>query len=101
MSASNERDWNPEVAQMLDYRLDRDGNTLTISNVRNFDWQDKTHFQPRGKLTIRLGKTANCRFYRLLLDGRCHCPYASEFWFSDGKQLALSIEIRKEVNERI
>ena len=47
MSASNERDWNPEVAQMLDYRLDRDGNTLTISNVRNFDWQDKTHFQPR------------------------------------------------------
>ena len=47
MSASNERDWNPEVAQMLDYRLDRDGNTLTISNVRNFDWQDKTHFQAR------------------------------------------------------
>lgn len=101
MSASNERDWNPEVAQMLDYRLDSDGNTLTISNVRNFDWQDKTHFQPRWETRqYDLAKLQTVDFIASYWMGDAIAHTLVSFGFSDGKQLALSIEIRKEVNEQ-
>lgn len=87
MSASNERDWNPEVAQMLDYRLDRDGNTLTISNVRNFDWQDKTHFEQRWETRqYDLAKLQTVDFIASYWMGDAIAHTLVSFGFSDGKQ---------------
>lgn len=100
MSASNEREWNPEVAQMLDYKLASDGKTLTIDNVRNFDWQDKTHVQPRWETRqYDLTKLQRLDLIASYWMGDAIAHTLVSFGFSDGKQLALSIEIRKEVDE--
>lgn len=100
MSASNERDWKPEVAQMLDYQLANDGKTLTVDNVRNFDWQDTTHFQPRWETRqYDLTKLQRLDLIASYWMGDAIAHTLMSFGFSDGQQLVLSIEIRKEVDE--
>ncbi len=47
MQPSNNRDWNPEFAKMLDYNLAEDGNTVTVYNIRNFDWLDEKNYQQK------------------------------------------------------
>ena len=100
MSARNDREWNPEVAQMLDYQLAHDGRTLTIDNVRNFDWQDKSHYQQRWETRqYDLQKLQSLDFVASYWMGDAIAHTLVSFGFSDGQRLALSVEIRKETHE--
>ena len=37
LDARQDRDWNPEVSRLLEY--ERQGNQVTLHNVRNFAWE--------------------------------------------------------------
>src|SRR4051812_48901760 len=54
---SNDRDWDPAVAVLP--RAVRDGDAVTIENVRNFDYRSLTDFTPR--YDTRTYRLANLR----------------------------------------
>lgn len=96
----NNREWKPEVAQMLDFDLANDGKTITLYNVRNFDWQSKTvyteHWETR---QYDLDKLQSLDLIASYWMGDSIAHTLVSFGFTDGKRVAFSIEIRKENNE--
>ena len=45
LAARNDRDWQPDVAELPSGRLE--GDRLTITNLRNFDYRSETDYTPR------------------------------------------------------
>lgn len=100
LTPSNQRNWQPEVSQMLDYSLAQDGKTLTLYNVRNFDWQTKTQYQVQWETRqYDLDKLQSLDFIASYWMGEPIAHTLVSFGFRDGKRVALSIEIRKQQGE--
>lgn len=100
LTPSNSRNWKPEVSQMLDYDLAKDGKIITLYNVRNFDWKSETDYQERWE--TRQYDLANLQSVDLVASywmGDKIAHTLLSFGFSDGKRVAFSIEIRKEIDE--
>ena len=101
IEAKQEREWMADVSQQLDYTRDAaNPNLVTLTNVRNFDWQtdsDATeHWQTR---TIDLSKLSGIDVTNSYWMGPLIAHTLVSFRFEDDRPLAFSFEIRKEDGE--
>lgn len=94
----NDRDWLPDVSRQPAVRVE--GERLTITNVRNFQYRSESDYTPRWE--ERGYDLARVRGVDLILcdwgaPGIVHTIASWEF--EGGEQLAISIETRKEAGE--
>lgn len=99
ISPSNERPWLPDVA--VPTRVERDGDRVTLRDVRDLQWTGAETFEPRRRdRTIDLSQLDSLWLALSYWDGNtsiCHTMFS--FGFTDGTYLALSVETRKETGE--
>lgn len=95
---SNDRVWSPEMARLLTYA--REGDTIIVKNVRNFDWTGpKTANERWETRRYNLAELKSVDVLSLYWKGpRIAHTYFSFVW-QDGEALSLSVEIRKETDE--
>ena len=101
LKPSNTRDWQPEVSQMLDYKLSGDGKVITLYHVRNFDWQSETNYRQHWETRqYNLDTLQSVDLIASYWMGDAIAHTFLSFGFSDGTRVAFSIEIRKQTHER-
>jgi hypothetical protein len=95
---SNERNWLADVARLP--RAEIEGDRITVTNLRNFDYRSETDFTPRWEeRTYDLGRLRGVDFF-LSYWGSPWIAHTIMSWdFDDGQHLAISIETRKEMGE--
>jgi hypothetical protein len=94
----NDRDWQPDVARPATASID--GNLLTISNLRNFDYRSETDFSENWETrTYDLAELMGVDIF-FSFWGPTRISHTMVSWeFSNGSHLAISIETRKEKGE--
>lgn len=95
---SNDRDWQPDVAQTAWAEID--GDLVTLHNVRNCDYRTEIDYTPRWETrTLRVSQITGLD----LAINYWGSPYMAHpiasFQFADAPPLCFSIEIRKEIGE--
>jgi hypothetical protein len=96
--ARNDRDWQPDVARVP--RADVRGDTLTLYDVRNFDYLSETDFTPRWEdRTYDLSRLQGLDLFMSYWSGPSIAHTIASWDFGDGQHLAISIETRKERGE--
>ena len=96
--ASNDRDWQPEVAFTPYAQIDSD--IVTIHGVRNFDYRTESDFTPRWeKRTYDLRKLDSADIIAVYWTGKAIAHVMLGFGFAGKDYLAVSIETRKEKGE--
>jgi hypothetical protein len=96
--ASNDRDWQPEVAVVPYATIN--GDLITIHNVRNFDYRTETDFTPRWETrTYDLSKLLAADVIAVYWAGKAIAHIMVSFDFGGKDHLAVSIETRKEKGE--
>jgi hypothetical protein len=95
---SNDRDWEPSVARPAVAAIE--GDRVTISNVRNFDYRTEQDYTERWEeRTYDLSKLRGVDLF-LSYWGSPWIAHTIVSWaFDDGRHLAVSIETRKEAHE--
>jgi len=98
LSPSNDRDWQRDVAQLPTAEIH--GDTLTIRNVRNFDYRSETDYTAHWETRrYDLSKLRGLDLY-VIYWGSPSIAHTIMSWdFDDGQHLAVSIETRKEKGE--
>jgi hypothetical protein len=96
--ASNDRDWQPEVA--VTPWAERDGNLITIHGIRNLDYRTETDFTPHWQTrTYDLRKLDSVDLVAVYWAGKAIAHVMVSFGFAGKDYLAVSIETRKEKGE--
>lgn len=99
IAPSNDRDWEPEVAEMLRGMVS--GTRVRLDNVRNFDWRTEGDFTPRWE--TREYDLAGVEAVDMILSYWGNPKIAHtlvSFGFAGGERVVFSVEIRKERGER-
>lgn len=96
-----DREWMDEVGQQVSYERDATNlDLITLTNVRNFDWQTDTeatqHWETR---TVDLSKLSGVDVTNSYWMGPLIAHTLVSFRFEDDRPLAFSFEIRKEKGE--
>jgi hypothetical protein len=96
--ASNDRDWQPDVARLPTAEID--GDRVTIRDVRNFEYRSETDFSERWEeRTYDLRKLRGVDLF-LSYWGPTDIAHTVVSWEFEGEEpLAISIETRKERGE--
>jgi hypothetical protein len=98
LTPSHERLWAAEVARLPTGSLS--GETLTMSNVRNFEWSSVSAAVERWETrSYDLGKLDSLDLFASYWSGEVMAHLILSFGFSDGQRLAISIETRRERDE--
>ena len=96
--ASNDRDWQPEVARTPYATIN--GDKITIHNVRNFAYRTETDFTPRWETrNYDLSKLDSVDLIAVYWAGKAIAHVMVSFGFAGKDHLAVSIETRKEKGE--
>jgi len=96
--ASNDRDWQPEVAVTPYASIS--GDMVTLHNVRNFDYRTETDFTPRWETrTYDLSKLDSGDIIAVYWAGIAIAHVMVSFGFEGKDYLTVSIETRKERGE--
>jgi len=96
--ASNDRNWEPEVA-VTPYATIK-GDLITIHGVRNFDYRTETDFTPRWEnRTYDLSKLDSADIIAVYWAGKAIAHIMISFGFAGKDYVAVSIETRKEKGE--
>lgn len=101
ISPQQQRDWKPEVGEVLTYTRDADNpNLITFTNVRNFDWQNADDATERWETrTVDLSKLSGVDVINSYWMGPLIAHTLVSFRFEDTRPLSFSLEIRKEQDE--
>lgn len=113
IEAKAQRDWQPEVSEVLSYSRDANNpNLITFTNVRNFDWYiaeqtDSAAEEPLEILanerwqtrTVDMSKLSGIDVTNSYWMGPLIAHTLVSFRFEDDRPLAFSFEIRKEQHE--
>ena len=96
--ASNDRDWQPDVAQTPYATIN--GDLITIHNVRNFDYRTETDFTPHWETrTYNLSQLDSADVIAVYWAGKAIAHVMVSFGFAGKDYLTVSIETRKEKGE--
>ncbi|MBS7697950.1 MULTISPECIES: DUF4105 domain-containing protein [unclassified Chelatococcus] len=95
---SNNREWADDVGEMLSAEIN--GNSVTLHNVRDFEWRTETDYTPRWETRRYDLDTLTSVDMVLSYWGRPGIAHTLvSFGFADGQYVVFSVEIRKEKNE--
>ncbi len=102
ITPQQQRDWQPDVNQMLSYQRDASNpDLITFTNVRNFDWKNEDeateHWETR---TVDMSKLSGVDIINSYWMGPLIAHTLVSFRFEDDRPLSLSLEIRKEKGEK-
>jgi hypothetical protein len=94
-----ERDWSPDQERLP--KIEIDGNTVTVRNVRNCDYRSETDYDVRWEdRTYDLAKLRTVWFaVELFSDWRGAAHTLVSFGFEGGETIAVSVEVRREKGE--
>jgi Domain of unknown function (DUF4105) len=93
-----DRDWRPEVAYNV--TSTGAGDTLTLNNVRNFDWSTETEATERWETrTVNPDDITSVDVFLSVWDSPDIAHTLISFGFKDGQHVVFSPEIRKEKDE--
>jgi hypothetical protein len=99
LSASNERDWQADVARAPTAEIT--GDRVTVRNVRNFAYRSETDFDERWEdRTFDLAKLGAMDVFFSHWGSPWIAHTIMSWSFTDGQHLAVSIETRKEKGEQ-
>jgi hypothetical protein len=98
INPSNERQWQPDVAKLAYATFD--GDTVTVHNIRNFDYRSEFDYQPAYYTkTYDLNKLEGMDLIAVYWMGPTIAHTILSFNFGGHVHLAVSIEARKELSE--
>ncbi len=98
LEARQDREWNPEVAQVLSYR--QHGDQVTLNNVRNFNWHADGSYDERWETRqFDLNQITGVNIITSYWMGPRIAHTLVSFDFANSPPLTFSIEIRKQKNE--
>jgi hypothetical protein len=98
LRASNDRDWQPDVAILPS--ADIKGDLVTVHNIRNFAYRTETDYTPAYyDKTFDLSRLASVDLVAVYWMGPKIAHIFLSFGFGGNDYLAISIETRKEVGE--
>lgn len=98
LDPSNERAWQPNVAQTPWASVE--GDVVTIHNVRNCDYRSEDDYTPRWETrTFQLSQLTGVDIALTFWGSEWMSHPILSFQFADAPPLAVSIETRKEVGE--
>lgn len=96
--AKQDRDWDPEVARIFSY--EKQGNIITIHNVRNFAWHENGKYDERWESRqYDLNQITGVNIITSYWMGPQIAHTLVSFDFTHQRPLVFSIEIRKEKQE--
>lgn len=94
----NDRVWSPEMARTITFVAK--GDTIVVSNVRNFHWTGPATADPRWETrTYDLTTLAHVDVLSLYWKGPGIAHTYFSFVWQSGEALSISVEIRKEKDE--
>lgn len=98
LDARQDREWNPEVAKIL--RYEKQGDRVTLHNVRNFNWHSDGSYTARWDTrTFDLNQITGINVITSYWMGPQIAHTLVSFDFANAAPLTFSIEIRKEKDE--
>lgn len=98
LQPSHERQWEPDVARLLVTTVEND--IVTLDNVRAFEWETETRYTQRWETRqYDLAQLQSADLFLSYWMGPHIAHTLVSFGFADGRQLVLSMEIRKERGE--
>ncbi|HEY6070738.1 MAG TPA: DUF4105 domain-containing protein, partial [Chthoniobacterales bacterium] len=98
LKPSNNRDWQPDVAETAWAEIN--GDDITIHNVRNCDYRTETDYTPHWETrAVNLSRITGIDIAITYWGSPLIAHPIVSFEFADSPPLAFSIETRKEVRE--
>lgn len=96
---SNDRTWQPDVAQLAWAEIK--GDEVTLHNIRNCDYRTETDFTPQWETrTVRLSQMTGVDLFINYWGSPWMAHPIVSFQFADALPICFSIETRKEVGEK-
>jgi hypothetical protein len=98
LQPSHNRDWIPELARLPE--IARDGDRLTVTNLRNFRWRTEADYDQRWETrSFDLTKIEGADLFLSYWSGEAIAHLLVSFTFRDSPPLTFSIEVRREKGE--
>ncbi len=98
IEASNDRHWQPDVAELASAEID--GDLVTLRNVRRFAYRSADDFTPAWHdRTVDLAALETLDLYAVYWMGDAIAHIMLSFGFGNQEPVTISIETRKEVGE--
>jgi hypothetical protein len=99
ISASNDKNWAADVAHVITGTID--GDQLSVSNVRNFNWRTEADYTARWEQRVYdLSKLRSLDLFLVYWMGPSIAHTIMSFGFEDGRYLDFSIELRRTQNDQ-